>query len=102
MELSSNSIEHVFPENAEESDWPNAEEMEPFIWHIGNLAVLEPTYNREAGRKAYEAKKAIYSRSDIVMTRDIPKNYDFWDVTSMLARAAKLLPLINEVWPESV
>jgi Protein of unknown function DUF262/Protein of unknown function (DUF1524) len=102
VELSSNSIEHVFPENAEESDWPNAEEMEPFIWHIGNLAVLEPTYNREAGRKAYETKKAIYSRSDIVMVRDISKNYGLWDVTSILDRAVKLLPRINEVWPESV
>jgi hypothetical protein len=31
VELSSNSIEHIFPENAEQNDWPKAEEMEPFI-----------------------------------------------------------------------
>ncbi|OGO25670.1 MAG: hypothetical protein A2W33_00695 [Chloroflexi bacterium RBG_16_52_11] len=102
VKLSQNSIEHIFPENPDLTDWPKAEEMEPFIWHLGNLTVLEPTYNREAGRKSYDTKKVVYTKSDIAMTRGIPKNYNSWDVASILDRADKLLPLIEEVWPETI
>jgi hypothetical protein len=102
VEMRSNSLEHIFPENADRRDWPNAEDTEPYIWHSGNLTVLEPSYNREAGRKNYQAKKVIYAKSDIVITRNIPTNYDSWDASSILERGAKFLPLINDVWPESI
>jgi uncharacterized protein DUF1524 len=102
VELRANRLEHIFPENAEQTDWPRAEEMEPFIWHIGNVTVLEPTYNRDAGRKSYNTKKVIYAKSEIAMTTDIAKSYDSWDMSHIVDRANKFLSLIGQVWPETI
>jgi hypothetical protein len=102
LNLSLNSLEHIFPENAEKSDWPKAKEMEMYVWHLGNLSVLEPPFNRAAGRKGYTAKKAIYAKSEITMTKTLPNTFNTWDVKSILDRANKLLSLIGEVWPEII
>jgi hypothetical protein len=102
ISIGTNSLEHIFPENADINDWPKAEEMEPFVWHIGNLTVLEPTYNRDAGRKNYNTKKAIYSKSELIMTKEVAKYYSSWETSSIFERANKLLGLIGEVWPESI
>ena len=95
---SNNSIEHIFPENAEAPEWPGKDSMENFIWHIGNLTVLEPRLNREAGNSEYSVKQPIYQRSEVLMTNTIPTEYATWDQGQIVRRAKKLLPAIKEVW----
>jgi len=102
VSLASNSIEHIFPENAQQGDWPGSEEMEGYAWRIGNLTVLEPALNRKAGRSSYEAKRAVYSQSSVKMTQDIAERYELWNRESISERAYDLLPLIEEIWPESI
>lgn len=63
VKLKRNSLEHIFPENPDKSEWPKLDEMEPFLWHIGNLTVLEPKYNRKAGSKSFDKKRELYENS---------------------------------------
>ncbi len=102
VELTNNSIEHIFPENAQGEEWQNINEMEQYVWHLGNLTVLEETFNREAGRKGFEEKKKIYSKSEIHMTNKISNDYDKWDSYSILNRSSSFLNIIGEIWPEQL
>jgi len=102
ISLEGNSIEHIFPENAEIDAWPTAEDMEPLAWHIGNLIVLEETYNREAGRRPYQEKKDVYGKSTIVAVQNISKEYSDWNASTIIERAKTLVPLIGTVWPENI
>ncbi len=98
VEIARNSIEHIFPEGAEEAEWPNRDELEPFVWHIGNLTVLEPGLNRQAGNRKYDDKKGFLSRSDILMTRNVATNYPAWGREEIVQRSKRLLPVVKEVW----
>lgn len=102
VQIPTHSIEHIFPESPNQTDWPNAEDMEPLVWHIGNLTVLESTYNRDAGSKSYEKKREYYTRSEIKMTSSIPEAYTEWNADTIRDRAIKLLSIIDEVWPEAL
>lgn len=102
VDLSNNSIEHIFPTNASESQWPQKEEMEPFIWHIGNLTVLETGLNREADNKDYATKKVVYSRSELKINKSLPDNYSDWNTNSIIDRAKALLPTIRDIWKERI
>lgn len=100
--LNSNSIEHIFPENAEKMEWPEANKLEPYVWHLGNLTVLEPSLNRAAGNKPFKKKKPILAKSQLKMSREVAANYSKWNVDSITDRSRKLLSLISQVWPEKL
>lgn len=95
------SLEHIFPENVSEADWPARDELEPYVWHIGNLTLLEPTYNREAGNRGYNEKKLLFLKSEIAMTNKIAEQYEMWGEKQILDRAERLVSIIEQVWPPS-
>ena len=100
VEVTRNSIEHIFPENASEDEWPDAEVLSPFIWHIGNLTLLEETYNRAAGNKKFASKTPLYTMSELNLTKEIPIKYQEWNADTIRTRATSLVPLIGQIWPE--
>lgn len=97
MDLTANTIEHIFPENAKKEDWPSQQELEPYVWHIGNLSVLEPTLNRDAGNKPFADKKQYYEKSEIEMMRIVNQDYDDWNAEAIIKRAKSLLPRIRDI-----
>ena len=57
------NLEHIFPQNAG-AGWPNRRDLEPFIWHIGNLSILGNRINRKAQNKSFADKCSLhYSKS---------------------------------------
>lgn len=98
LTLAKNSIEHIFPEHAKETDWKDYEKLRPFIWHIGNLSILEPKINRGIGNKPFAEKVSKYNESTIEMTRVIPKKYSEWNVENVINRAVNLARVIDQVW----
>jgi hypothetical protein len=93
-----NSLEHVFPENPEKGVWPNQQALTPFTWHLGNLCILEPTYNRDAGGKAFAAKRLFYQKSDLVMAQDIAKKFSAWGVNEIIRRAESMYGAVVALW----
>lgn len=92
------NLEHVFPQRAGAA-WPNKDELEPFIWHIGNLTVLGEKLNGKAKNKAFKDKVALsYSKSEITMTKAVAACSD-WSPAVIRERAKELARYVRMVWP---
>lgn len=93
------NLEHIFPQKAGTA-WPNRSDLEPLIWHLGNLTILGDKLNRQAQNKNFTDKSTqYYSKSEIVMTRELLGN-SVWTEQTIVARAKQLGKLTSEVWPQ--
>ncbi len=97
------NLEHIFPQRAKEADWggkDKLQDLEPYIWHIGNLTILGTRLNRAAGNKPYSVKRQHYEqKSELKMAQDVASNYKSWGVQEIKDRAKKhLAPTIPTVW----
>lgn len=95
------NLEHIFPRNPTVADWPNKAELEPFLWHIGNLMVLGDRLNQSAQNKSFAEKKSKhYSKSEIVMNKDLVANpnWTVWNEGNIKARAKMLAKKIVQTW----
>jgi hypothetical protein len=96
------NLEHIFPKNPEENEWGgknNQSELEPYLWHIGNLTMLGERLNKGAANKEFNAKKVHYAKgSELEMAKEIARKYTKWDKATIQDRAKRLLPLVLEVW----
>lgn len=92
------NVEHIYPQNAG-VEWPERDQLEPYIWHIGNLTILGKRINNKARNKAFADKsKDNYSKSEIAMTKELLKAGGKWDVAAIQNRASKLAKLVITVW----
>jgi hypothetical protein len=92
------NLEHIFPKKPS-ADWKNKDQLEPFLWHLGNLTMLGERLNAGVANSGYDQKKAHYSKaSELVMAKDIAKKHKTWDSTAIKARALSLGPYIKEIW----
>jgi hypothetical protein len=97
VEMADANLEHVFPQNPG-SNWPNATDLEPFTWHIGNLTILGVRLNRKAQNKSFGDKKSQhYANSEIKMTQELLA-YSQWDPASVKKRAADMAKRIVQLW----
>jgi Protein of unknown function DUF262/Protein of unknown function (DUF1524) len=96
------NLEHIFPKNPAENEWggkANQSELEPYLWHIGNLTILGERLNKSAANSEFSVKKSFYGKgSELEMARGIARDYTTWDKSTIEDRAGKLLPLILAVW----
>jgi hypothetical protein len=91
------NVEHIFPQNAG-ADWPNRKNLEPFIWHIGNLTILGKKINAKAQNKGFKVKCLDhYSISEIKMTGELLKIAS-WDEAAIRSRAKRLSKAAVELW----
>jgi len=93
------SLEHIFPQNATPVDWLQHAELVPHVWNLGNLTLIEPKYNKDCGNEVYASKCPYYSKSEILLTNDIPAKWQDWDAQAIGDRATSLTGLIKQAWP---
>jgi hypothetical protein len=99
IEINESNIEHIFPQNPDETQWPNKKDLTKLLWHIGNLTILGKRLNREAANKSFATKKAgHYIKSELIMTQRLAKEFDAWDAAAMEKRAATLTGEVLEIW----
>jgi hypothetical protein len=92
------NLEHVFPENPG-TDWTNRADLEPYLWHLGNLTVLGERLNNRAANAGFVTKRdEYYTKSEIVMTRDLTSQQE-WTAETILERGGTLASQILRVWP---
>jgi hypothetical protein len=92
------SIEHIFPRNAAKADWPNAAHLEPYVWHIGNLTLLEPKQNKDVGNKGFADKSNKYPQSELQMTKQVAEKFRAWDEKAITTRAQNMVSYIDQIW----
>jgi hypothetical protein len=92
------NLEHIFPKKPS-GEWKNAAQMQPFLWHIGNLTMLGERLNSGVANSGYDKKKQHYAKvSELQITREIPKKYPTWDDVTVNKRALALAPYVKEIW----
>lgn len=92
------NLEHIFPKKPS-TEWPNTEELEPLLWHLGNLTMLGERLNTAAASKGFKNKcEHHYKVSELTMAQEIAANFDKWDSNTVEARAKSLGTAITQVW----
>jgi len=102
LNLNSVSLEHIFPQKAQEDAWPQRGALTPHLWSLGNLTALERGLNRKAGNKSFQEKAEAYRESEIALTRDIPERWSDWSTSSVVERTEELFDIAGVLWPEEL
>jgi hypothetical protein len=96
------NLEHIFPKNPRENEWggkANQEQLEPYLWHLGNVTMLGERLNQAARNDEYAKKKVHYEqKSELEMAQQIAKTYNDWTVATIEDRAKKLAPIVLDIW----
>lgn len=92
IDFEKTQVEHIMPKKLS-TDWrievTNAESTNrQYGDTIGNLTLTG--YNQEMSNKVYTEKRKFYSKSNIVLSREISEKYEVWDKNSIVERAKNL------------
>ena len=93
------TIEHILPENADDT-WGNFtfEEINRSVYRMGNLTLLERKLNREAGQKGYVEKIVLFAQSNSELTKALPDNFNTWNEDKLAARQRELAKHAKAIW----
>lgn len=93
------SIEHILPENADNT-WGEFtfEEINRSVYRIGNLTLLEKKLNKDAEQKPYIDKINLFYQSKSELTKSIPDNYNTWNEDKLAARQRELAKHAKAIW----
>jgi uncharacterized protein with ParB-like and HNH nuclease domain len=92
------TIEHILPENPS-TEWFDSfseDEIENFVYRVGNLTLLESSKNRNIGNKPFPEKIEVYETSKFQLTKNI--NYDEWNKETITRRQKYLASLAKQIW----
>jgi len=96
------TLEHIYPVSPAPDEWggeDNQNQMEEYLWHLGNLTMLGERLNAKVKNQEFGTKKVYYAkRSELVMARQIAKDHSKWDVDEIKKRAKKLVKMTNDIW----
>lgn len=92
------TIEHILPQNPDES-WPTELfDLDQYIYRLGNLALLEQTLNKDSGNVSYEEKKKEYLKSAFKTTSNIPSLYPQWNSSTINERQRDMSVCAKAIW----
>lgn len=100
VKLDEANLEHIFPKSPNEQEWKkDKDELEEYLWHLGNLTMLGERLNRNAANRGYSIKRAEhYLKSELEMARRLAKDYNTWNKGTVEQRAKKLSPETAKLW----
>ncbi len=92
------TIEHILPQDYTD-DWPEfaGYEHERYVSRLGNLTLLEDTLNREATNRPFAAKRALYGRSQYVLTQAVATREE-WTPDAVQHRQRELARSALHIW----
>lgn len=93
------TIEHILPESADDT-WGefDFDEINRSVYRIGNLTLLEKKLNNEADVLPYKEKKALYEKSNCLLTKAIAETFDSWTEDKIAARQRELAKYAKSIW----
>jgi len=91
------TIEHVLPQNADESWEIDEDKQRQLVFRLGNTCLLEKNLNLGLKNSAFEGKKKIYAKSSYLDAQTIA-NYDDWNENRIINRQAKMAHIAVNIW----
>lgn len=99
FESASYNLEHILPQNPV-AGWETFtdEELDAFVYRLGNMALIESGPNREIGNADFVTKKAAYTVSTLSLTRKVAEENEGWTPSRIEARQRALAKIATSVW----
>lgn len=97
------TIEHILPQNPNDA-WSSigTYDREKYIYHVGNMMLLEKALNKNAENKSFDEKKVLYGKSKFRQVSELldslGTNNDSWDVKNIEKRANLLSKHASQIW----
>lgn len=92
------TIEHILPQHPS-SGWDfDPSELDSLIYRLGNLCLLEKTYNKDIENYPYDQKKDVLKQSSFKTTSIIPENYSSWDRKAINNRQKMMANCAKGIW----
>lgn len=94
------TLEHVFPKNPSDSEWPEFEEDDRrlFKTRLGNLCLLQRTPNSTMPNESYDAKRPFLKASGFKLTETIADN-ERWSPEEVNVRQNQMAKQAVKAWP---
>jgi len=121
---SSIEIEHILPQDLNSEPVKTfdkqPDEVESYIYKLGNLALLEKSLNASIQNSSFDIKREVYEKSNLILTKCISKkpsigvntaidravedliDFDKWNSQSIDKRQEMLTALAVKIWYEEV
>lgn len=94
------NLEHVVPKTVTE-EWKaeSGEDIEDYVYHIGNLTLMSSPINSSMKNATFKQKKEIYKSSGIPLTTEIGNSkINVWNKEIIINRTEELVNLFIERW----
>jgi hypothetical protein len=101
-----NTIEHILPQDKSKPCWNHFTEDEhrELVHSMGNLCLLAPRLNSEAGNKGFSDKKETYKQSSLMLLNEIVSDNgverSVWDKDAINYRREQLIKFAREQWKD--
>jgi len=97
-EDSNATIEHILPENPNES-WDESfslEDMDKYVYRLGNYLLLESSINKEIGNNSYSEKEKEYNKSTFKIASEC--NNEKWSKEEIKKLQQKYAKVASSIW----
>lgn len=97
-EDSNATIEHILPENPNET-WDekfSLEDMDKYVYRLGNYILLESTLNKKIGNKSFDEKKNEYQKSNFIITNEL--SFNDWTKDEVKRLQQKYAKIASSIW----
>jgi uncharacterized protein with ParB-like and HNH nuclease domain len=104
-------LEHIIPEKIKPNNWKkkfgdweaylgeySAFKHKKYVSKIGNMTLLAGELNISASNNPFDAKKAAYMKSDIVLTQELFSEYPEFKFDQVETRGKELTDLAMKIW----
>src|SRR5262249_31692317 len=96
------SVEHIYPQKDPDGNWKGKgrQNVNPdsFVHRLGNLLMLPPGLNSQAGTKCFADKVKVYKTvSGLYHVMEVARRRD-WNLTAIENREKDLMKFAKEQW----
>lgn len=91
------TIEHVLPQNADDSWKMDEDKQRQFVCRLGNTCLLERKLNMELKNCSFNDKKKVYAKSSYLDAQMIA-SCDEWNENSIINRQNRMAHLAVNIW----
>jgi len=97
-------IEHILPQTPSPevaASFDKKDEIEDYIYSLGNLTLVEKTINCSVGNGLFDKKRGAYEESNFLLTKSLARKVKV-GLNTAVDRAVKDLPLFEEWTSKSI
>jgi hypothetical protein len=98
------TIEHILPQDNSDLSWSSFAGKNDLLHTLGNLTILPPRLNSQAGNKGFVDKKDVYKRANIYSLNEVifkdGSERRAWNASAVKARTQSLIEFAKEQWKD--